>query len=61
LISPNEFDEKIALYLLPDIDSLARSERITLAVRLVSDFSFSKLKAAKLLGVSRDTIRKKIK
>lgn len=60
LISPNEFDEKIAHYLLPDIDQLSRSERITLAVKLVSDFSFPKLRAAKLLGVSRDTIRKKL-
>lgn len=60
LVSPDDFEEKIIQYSLPDINSLARSERITLAVKLVSEFSFPKLKAAKLLGVSRDTIRKKL-
>jgi SpoVK/Ycf46/Vps4 family AAA+-type ATPase len=60
LISPNEFEERIVHNLLPDFDKFSRPERIALAVKLVSDFSFSKLKAAKLLGVSRDTIRKKL-
>lgn len=60
LISPDDFEEKIVQYLFPDINSLSRSDRISLAVKLVSDFGFPKLKAAKLLGVSRDTIRKKL-
>jgi len=60
LISPDGFEEKIVQYLFSDINSLSRPDRISLAVKLVSEFGFSKLKAAKLLGVSRDTIRKKL-
>lgn len=60
LISPNDFKEKILQYLLSDLDNLPRPDRIAFAVKLVSDFSFPKQKAAKLLGVSRDTIRKKL-
>jgi SpoVK/Ycf46/Vps4 family AAA+-type ATPase len=60
LLNPKNFEENALDYLLPDISSLTRTERINLAVKLVSDFNLPKLKAAKLAQVSRDTIRKKI-
>lgn len=60
LINPEEFENSSVKYLIPNIDELSRQERISFAVKLVSDFSFPKQRAAKLLGVSRDTIRKKI-
>lgn len=60
LINPEEFERSSFKYLIPNIDELSRQERIRFAVKLVSNFSFPKQKAAKLLGVSRDTIRKKI-
>lgn len=60
LVSPGDYKEKILQDLLPDLNDLPRPDRIALAVKLVSDFSYPKLKAAKLLGVSRDTIRKKL-
>jgi SpoVK/Ycf46/Vps4 family AAA+-type ATPase len=60
LINPEEFENSCFKYLIPNVEDLSRQERITLAVKLVSDFSIPKQKAAKLLGVSRDTIRKKI-
>lgn len=60
LINPKEFEESSFQYLIPDLHELSRQKRIFLAVKLVSDFSFPKQRAAKLLGVSRDTIRKKI-
>ncbi len=60
LISPKEFEKNCIHYLSPSVSEMSRQERISFAVKLVSDFSFPKQKAAKLLGVSRDTIRKKI-
>ncbi|MDY6918995.1 MAG: ATP-binding protein [Pseudomonadota bacterium] len=60
LINPLEFEENSFEQLIPDLNNLSRQERISFAVKLVSDFSFPKQKAAKLLGVSRDTIRKKL-
>lgn len=60
LINPEEFESSSFKYLIPNIDDLTRQERISFAVKLVSDFSLPKQRAAKLLGVSRDTIRKKI-
>lgn len=60
LINPDEFEASSFKYLIPNIDDLSRQDRISFAVKLVSDFSFPKQRAAKLLGVSRDTIRKKI-
>ncbi len=59
LINPEEFETSSFKYLIPNLDKLSRQERISFAVKLVSDFSFSKQRAAKLLGVSRDTIRKR--
>lgn len=60
LIDPEEFEASSVEYLIPHIESLTRQEKISFAVKLVSEFSFPKQKAAKLLGVSRDTIRKRI-
>ena len=60
ILNPEEFEKSGFKYLIPNINDLSRQERISFAVKLVSDFSFPKQRAAKLLGVSRDTIRKKI-
>ena len=60
LINPEEFENSSFKYLIPNIEDLSRQERISFAVKLVSEFSFPKQRAAKLLGVSRDTIRKKV-
>jgi len=60
LISPKEFEKNCIHYLSPSVSEMSRQERISFAVKLVSDFSYPKQKAAKLLGVSRDTIRKKL-
>lgn len=60
IINSDEFESYSLKYLIPDASSLTRQEKISFAVKLVSEFSFPKQKAAKLLGVSRDTIRKKI-
>lgn len=60
LISPDEFDSVYFRFLIPNLESLSRQEKISLAVKLVSEFSFPKQRAAKVLGVSRDTIRKKL-
>lgn len=60
LINPKAFEENIFDYLLPDMESLSRPERISVAVRLVSQFNYPKQKAAKVTGVSRDTIRKRL-
>jgi SpoVK/Ycf46/Vps4 family AAA+-type ATPase len=60
LINPDEFEEISIQLVLPNMEELTRSEKIAFAVKLVSDFDFPKQKAAKLLGVSRDTIRKKL-
>lgn len=60
LIAPENFHMNAMKSLLPNPDELSRSERINLAVKLVSEFEYPKQKAAKLLGVSRDTIRKKL-
>lgn len=59
LINPEEFETSSFKFLIPNLDELSRQERISFAVKLVSDFSFPKQRAAKLLGVSRDTIRKR--
>ncbi len=59
-IDPEGFESAIFSYLIPDVEELSRQERISFAVKLVREFSFPKQRAAKLLGVSRDTIRKKI-
>lgn len=59
-IDPEGFESAIFSYLIPDVQELSRQERISFAVKLVREFSFPKQRAAKLLGVSRDTIRKKI-
>jgi SpoVK/Ycf46/Vps4 family AAA+-type ATPase len=61
ILYPETFDDSIVRLLLPEIDSVTRSDRISLAVKLVHDFGMTQLKASKLMGVSRDTIRKKIK
>lgn len=60
LINPEEFDSAYFKYLIPNLETLSRQEKISLAVKLVSEFSFPKQRAAKALGVSRDTIRKKL-
>lgn len=60
LIDPKEFEKSSFKYLIPHLDDLSRQDRISFAVKLVSDFAFPKQKAASLLGVSRDTIRKRI-
>lgn len=60
LITPSSFQADAMNSLLPNPEDLSRTERINLATKLVSDFSYTKQKAAKLLGVSRDTIRKKL-
>lgn len=59
-IDPEGFESAVVNYLIPDAEGLSRQERISFAVKLVREFSFPKQRAAKLLGVSRDTIRKKI-
>ncbi|MBO2639739.1 AAA family ATPase [Shewanella algae] len=60
LLNPKTFEENALEYLLPDVSTLTRVERLNLAVKLVSDFNLPKQKAAKLTQVSRDTIRKKL-
>ncbi|MFT2098393.1 AAA family ATPase [Marinomonas sp. 2405UD66-6] len=60
ILNPTEFESSGIKYLIPNLETLSRQERIAFATKLVSDFSFPKQTAAKLLGVSRDTIRKKI-
>lgn len=60
LINPEGFENVGIQQLIPNIDTLSRQERIALAVKLVSRHAFPKQRAAKLLGVSRDTIRKKL-
>ena len=60
LINPEEFENSCFKHLIPNAEDLSRQERISFAVKLVSEFSVPKQKAAKLLGVSRDTIRKRI-
>ena len=60
VLNPDGFDEYGVKYLMPDLDGLTRKEKISLAVKLVSDFSFSQQKASQLTGVSRDTIRRRL-
>lgn len=58
-IDPVNYLDSVGELLLSSA-SLARSDRIEIAVRLVSVMGYSKHKASKITGVSRDTIRKKI-
>lgn len=60
LVDPSGFEGQIVDHLIPGIEKKERSERIELAVKLVSEFSFPKQRAARITGVSRDTIRKRI-
>ncbi|GLP95352.1 AAA family ATPase [Paraferrimonas sedimenticola] len=61
VINPVEFEENIVNHIVPNIDELARSERIELAARSVAEHGLSQQKASKVFGVSRDTIRKRTK
>ena len=60
VLNPKGFEESSIEFVLPDVSSLTPSDRIGLAVKLVSDFGMAKLKVSKLTHVSRDTIRKRI-
>lgn len=61
VLNPQCFEESLVQGLLSDIESMSRTERIDLAVQLVVEFKLPQVKASKLTGVSRDTIRKKVK
>lgn len=58
LINPSSFEDTILEKLVPNLDLLSRAERISMAVSWVHNFNMPKQKAARLFGVSRDTIRK---
>lgn len=60
LINPQTFEATVLDKLVPDLGLLSRTERISMAVNWVRDFHMPKQKAARLFGVSRDTIRKLI-
>ena len=60
-LNPDSLERFIFQSLFSDIDSMTRAERIDLAVRLVFEFNISQVKASNLTGVSRDTIRKRLK
>lgn len=61
VLKPDSLDNMLIHGLFSNIEELPRSERIALAVRLVLEFNLSQLKSSELTGVSRDTIRKKLK
>lgn len=61
VLNPQNFEESLVQNLLSDIENMSRAERIDLAVQLVVEFKLAQVKASKLTGVSRDTIRKKVK
>jgi SpoVK/Ycf46/Vps4 family AAA+-type ATPase len=61
VINPDQFEASSLEKIISNVENMSRQDRISLAIRLVTEFSFPKQRAAKLLGVSRDTIRKKIK
>ncbi|WP_052702203.1 AAA family ATPase [Marinomonas sp. S3726] len=61
ILEPNSFEKQIIKNLLSNTETMTRSERIDLATRLVLEFKTSQVKASELTGVSRDTIRKKLK
>ncbi|WP_319557967.1 AAA family ATPase [Thiomicrorhabdus sp.] len=60
ILNPSELEQNILKHILPNIGELSRDEKINLAVGSVVNQGMSQLKAAKLFGVSRDTIRKRI-
>ncbi|MBN2730267.1 MAG: AAA family ATPase [Bacteroidales bacterium] len=60
VLNPLGLKQNILKLLLPNIDELSREEKINLAVGSVVNHGMSQLKASKLFGVSRDTIRKRI-
>lgn len=60
VLNAQNLETLILNQMIPAQDKLDRNERISWAVRLVEEFSFPKQRAAKIMGVSRDTIRKRI-
>ena len=60
IVAPEAFEDSMLSYLIPDISELTRADRIGFAVKLVEEFSYPIMRAAKVAGVSRDTIRKRI-
>lgn len=61
VLTPEFFEKSLMQALFCNLEDMTRPERIELAVKLVSDFNVSQVKSSELTGVSRDTIRKKLK
>lgn len=58
LMDQKLFEKTIIKELLPNTSTMSKQEKIKLALQLVNEYSFPKIKAAELMGISRDTLRK---
>ncbi|RZG67605.1 AAA family ATPase [Acinetobacter wuhouensis] len=58
LMDQKFFEKTIIKELLPNTSTMSKQEKIKLALQLVNEYSFPKIKAAELMGISRDTLRK---
>jgi len=59
ILEPETASDSLLELLIPDKESLDKNERIEWAVKLVEDFGLPQVRAARRMGVSRDTIRKR--
>ncbi|HAV5546540.1 TPA: AAA family ATPase [Acinetobacter baumannii] len=58
LMDQKLFEKTIIKELLPNTSTMSKQEKIKLALQLVNEYNFPKIKAAELMGISRDTLRK---
>lgn len=58
LMDQELFEKTIIKELLPNTSTMSKQEKIKLALQLVNEYNFPKIKAAELMGISRDTLRK---
>jgi hypothetical protein len=58
LMDQNLLDKTIIKELIPDISTMTKQEKIKLALKLVNEYRFPKIRASEITGISRDTLRK---
>lgn len=58
LMDQDLFEKTIIKELIPDTSSMTKQDKIKLALQLVNEYRFPKIRAAELMGISRDTLRK---
>lgn len=58
LMDQDLLDKTIIKELIPDISTMTKQEKIKLALKLVNEYRFPKIRASEITGISRDTLRK---